>query len=394
MNINKYSINFYLIIAVLVMWVPLSHLIGYKINIASVKLPLVHMGFTTIAVMWAFLFCLRKPYVLVKENKILFGAIVFLVGNILLSESIGISVRTLFSFIIRGAIFGILFYIYLAKEEVQGILIFLCGILMVSGLLGILEHLNGTNFPYHELLKDDPMYRYVLFHRGGVVGPIGHPLPFSFLMAMFVPLVLVLPIKKIFRILFLAVFMFAIFVAESRIGLLMAVTGISLVVFFKFKSVLFRVSAIIFLVCAIFMASQFWGGRFLRSFSSENHRMLSYKAVGNMIKDNPLWGVGLGSFPEQYDIYREPYMDEKIKSPDNQFLRLIVETGVFGFLGFMVFIGFLMRRLTSVGDGVSIGLLSSVLTGCLGFMTFDGFYWFPTHFIFCSILGLGWAYTR
>jgi O-antigen ligase len=66
----------------------------------------------------------------------------------------------------------------------------------------------------------------------------------------------------------------------------------------------------------------------------------------DMIKDNPLLGVGFGAFEQSFDRYKGGYLSTGSKrSAHNTFLRVLAETGVFGFIAFLYFVWVLMRSL-------------------------------------------------
>lgn len=69
-------------------------------------------------------------------------------------------------------------------------------------------------------------------------------------------------------------------------------------------------------------------------------------AAWSMFKDNPLIGVGVGNYGNLYNDYRPPgtpELDFKVKT-HNQYLKILSETGIFGFTVFLAIIFVLIFR--------------------------------------------------
>lgn len=65
-----------------------------------------------------------------------------------------------------------------------------------------------------------------------------------------------------------------------------------------------------------------------------------------IIKTNLLTGVGFGAFEETFDEYKEGYLSTGSKrSAHNTFLRIFAETGIIGFIPFLIFAGSLILTL-------------------------------------------------
>ncbi|MCK4592425.1 O-antigen ligase family protein, partial [Candidatus Parcubacteria bacterium] len=83
--------------------------------------------------------------------------------------------------------------------------------------------------------------------------------------------------------------------------------------------------------------------------SSFHSRLMIWNSTGEIIKDNPLFGIGPGTFQETYLSYAEkfdePYLEWAVPQPHNVFLAFYLQTGLIGFVGFvLILIWFFNRR--------------------------------------------------
>ncbi len=74
--------------------------------------------------------------------------------------------------------------------------------------------------------------------------------------------------------------------------------------------------------------------------SSFHSRLMIWNAVGKIIKDNPIFGIGPGTFQKTYLSYAEkfdePYLEWAVPQPHNIFLSFYLQTGLIGFVGFIL----------------------------------------------------------
>lgn len=79
-------------------------------------------------------------------------------------------------------------------------------------------------------------------------------------------------------------------------------------------------------------------------YQSNTERILIWNSAWKMFEDHPVLGVGLGQYK---DNYQKKYISPKAKEPKlshahNNFMQMLAENGVVGFLGFMQLIIFLI----------------------------------------------------
>ncbi len=79
-----------------------------------------------------------------------------------------------------------------------------------------------------------------------------------------------------------------------------------------------------------------------------NMRLLIVQDGMRMIAEKPLLGWGLGVFPTVYPQFRSFYTDEFVNQAHNDFLQILIETGVIGFLSFAALLWGVLRK--AVGE--------------------------------------------
>ena len=115
-----------------------------------------------------------------------------------------------------------------------------------------------------------------------------------------------------------------------------------------------------------------------------------------MFRQHPFLGWGLGAFPDLYPQFRSFYTDFFINEAHNDYLQVLVETGIAGFAAIVWFLVLLyrggFRRLYGVNHNLNLRTLG-VLTGCTGLL-FHSATDFNLHipanaalfYVFCSLI--------
>ena len=82
--------------------------------------------------------------------------------------------------------------------------------------------------------------------------------------------------------------------------------------------------------------------------SSFHSRLMIWNSAGEIIKDNPLFGIGPGTFQKTYLFYAEKfdeqYLEWAVPQPHNIFLAFYLQTGLIGFVGFILILFWFFRR--------------------------------------------------
>jgi O-antigen ligase len=142
-----------------------------------------------------------------------------------------------------------------------------------------------------------------------------------------------------------------------------------------------------------------FGKHLVASARAGNHRYGAFLMTGRVLHDHPFLGLGQGLFEENYARYRPEQMSPLIPSPDNQYLRRLMETGIIGFAALLWALGaYALKIVTSLRKGLAreqhtllAGLAGGLLAGCAAFFFFDGYIWLSTQLAFFSIAGAATA---
>lgn len=112
---------------------------------------------------------------------------------------------------------------------------------------------------------------------------------------------------------------------------------------------------------------------------SKVERIYIWKASIKMFLDHPITGIGIGTFPLIYPMYKLPEAHEiSMSFAHNLPLNLFVETGTLGFLAFFAFIVSLYKKGLDLYKKTQDNLILIVLTSLttyLGHQLFDGTMW-------------------
>jgi len=131
--------------------------------------------------------------------------------------------------------------------------------------------------------------------------------------------------------------------------------------------------------------------------SSFHSRLMIWDASVKIIKDNPIFGIGPGTFQETYLSYAEkfdePYLEWAVTQPHNTFLAFYLQTGLIGLIGFiLILIWFFCRRRDEAMPRLCNGQIISVLMiYILVHGLVDTMYWKnDLSLMFWLIIGLAW----
>jgi len=82
--------------------------------------------------------------------------------------------------------------------------------------------------------------------------------------------------------------------------------------------------------------------------SSASSRIIIWQSAVKIIKDNWIQGIGAGNFQEkylQYQKYFPPYLEWAVPQPHNLFLAFWLQTGLLGFLSFLILLTEIFRKI-------------------------------------------------
>jgi len=175
--------------------------------------------------------------------------------------------------------------------------------------------------------------------------------------------------------------LFAVLLTYSRSALLMLTFGICFYLFLKKKKILilFIVVSLAILTFILPRAYKTEGTNFFRTVSSEA-RLISYRQSVEIIKDNPVFGVGFNNyrFAKERHGFSHPrdYKSHSDASSDNSLLFIFATTGIVGLIAYIYMwhrIFILSRKSELILSSIFALFLSSLFINSLFYVFF--IYW-------------------
>lgn len=340
--------------------------------------------------------------------------------GVLFSGDIAWSFRQWSSLLLRGiGAGGILFATLQGFRDIRGVRKWIYPVVVASACYGLLELVLDRNilydyFRYPEIPavadSSNPVYRPYRYHHVSArpTGTQGNRIPYLCFLNAFLPLAL-WEIKygkwKIWAWLGAGAIYSVIVLGGSQsawVGLLVSLgawTALNRQKYFS-RKVAAGVLAATCLLLAIWvkMPARSESSDVVPTLSSKlsniRHRLDSF-ATATAVQNRWLIGVGYGQYPNVYrPYYKGPYPG--LTTPDNQFLRWFIETGLLGITALSVlFYGIVragLKRVSAMKETLEADFYKALLAGWGGiaaaFFFFDGFYWGVCNMTFWSMLGL------
>lgn len=307
----------------------------------------------------------------ISLNKIDFAFLLFVIWNLFssiithdtyINDKTGeLFLLTIFYFIVKGQ---------LADYNNQNSFLIISTVFLLS--VAIAEVVIGMLQLYHIISSNNPYFK--------VTGTFNNPTPYALLLTIIYAYALAVysfnvvsfkPIKYLalgscFLILNIIPFTLnraswiGIFASTILIGLYKLSQSKYLLKLNKWKK--FGLATIIIILVGLSLP-------FLYNFKkgSSDGRLLVWKVSGNIIKEHPLIGIGYGRFHSEYNLYQADYFkgihykDEELLAGDvqlafNDYIEVLVETGVVGLLLFFGLIFLILSSLKLGKDSVYLFL--------------------------------------
>lgn len=114
--------------------------------------------------------------------------------------------------------------------------------------------------------------------------------------------------------------------------------------------------------------------------AASSHRKIFYQSTALMIKQYPIFGIGLNNFKNRYHEFINAPPNDKLNT-HNQYLNALAEQGIFGFCIFMLFVGYLVRlAIRNIKHGGNEFYALAIFAYLIGAL-FD-YLWYDYSFIF------------
>jgi O-antigen ligase len=237
------------------------------------------------------------------------------------------------------------------------------------------------------------LYWFITLHQGGwIYGPYVNHNHYAGLMEMLTPVPLVLAFGGLARgtgkrLALVAAGLMAgtLVLSQSRGGIIAFLVEIALFTFFLLRrESKFRITWIHGLLPMIVVCLLVWLGgseltQRLASIQSETRTEISGGTRMNIARDGlkmfahrPILGYGLGTFPEVYPQFRSFYSELWINEAHDDYLQLVIETGILGFAILLWFLGTMYsqaaKKLSAWADDFNGSLTLAAMLGCTGIL--------------------------
>ncbi|MEK7502163.1 MAG: O-antigen ligase family protein [Patescibacteria group bacterium] len=180
----------------------------------------------------------------------------------------------------------------------------------------------------------------------------------------------------------------AVLLTYSRSAFTMLVIGTCtyLILTKRKKMIFFLLTGFILLTFILPKAYKTEGTNFFRTFSSEA-RIVSYKQSIEIIKDNPIFGVGFNAYrfaKERHEFsFPRDYKSHSDASADNSFLFILATTGVLGFISYI----YMWYRI-GLNNKKSALILSSILALFVNSLFINSLFYTPILFWLWIVIGV------
>ena len=167
------------------------------------------------------------------------------------------------------------------------------------------------------------------------------------------------------------------------------------------KAVFFALSLLLILsitASAGFYQNKFWrlGPQGLTDKPAWTFRMARLEIALKMLKDYPVLGLGLENFRSRFNEYsRVKENNIHFRIPDNMYLMILAESGLLGFLSFILCVYFLLKNIflylpsrAPQDSALYFALLAALLGIAVAMVSYDALYWLVPLFFFWMYYGM------
>jgi len=338
--------------------------------LASVPFNYFETGFIILAVFW---FLYRGMRLEMRENrKILWGMVVFFLANLMslvvcydytltLSQAIYFFISSLAVFLLTLSLVkstdSFLFIVKILTLCIVGVTVISMMELFVWKR-PVISYLNPYTTYQDMVVAWD--FSKQSYYRAGTT--LGNPNISGAFAVMLLPFFIVLNNRNDAKMKYWYLTAIVALVVQSFLSYSRAAWVDTILIFtlwlsrlFTFKTVLKKaliVCAVLFVLFNVYTAlvpefKQIFESRFhprIVNTIDITHRMGSYLVALNVLKESPALGIGFYNYKNLYRSLSLVGM-ENIKTPDNMFLRILIDNGIFGLVAYLVMLYIAFARL-------------------------------------------------
>jgi hypothetical protein len=386
--------------------------------LAGVSFNYFEMGFFIMAAFWFFYRGMKRK---IKENKsIIWGMVIFFLVNLMslavcYDYSLTLS-QSFFFFISSLAVFLLTLSLVKTASDLTLVLKVLTICIIGVSIISILE-LFIWKRPIISYLNHYTTYQDLVvawdftkqsYYRAG--SSLGNPNISGAFAVLLLPIFIVLSNRNDVEMRYWYLIAIVALVVQSFLSYSRAAWVDTIIIFilwlsrlFTFKTVFKKaliVCAVLFLLFNVYTAlvpefKKIFETRFhprIVNTVDITHRMGSYLVALNVLKDSPLLGIGFYNYKNLYRSLSLVGM-ENIKTPDNMFLRVLIDNGIMGLVAYIVMLYIIFDRITkqALKDGQPdiyyIGWVT-LLVFVVESFSFDVMFSVPLRIMFWIFVGL------
>jgi len=281
--------------------------------------------------------------------------------------------------------FTLHFFLYLAvfqcainRRYLNGIVYFLLASATISSIDGLYQYFSGIDW-----FSSRPIMAYAHLGIRRITGPLHQAGSFGIFLGFMIPLAssLFLSVKKNivkyclgFSVLLMTCAIFLTFAPGAAGGLFISLSVLAIL--YK-KPNLILILLLIIVTAWLFLPQTLthWPDGSL--FSSIRGRAAMWNTSLDIFKRHPFIGSGAGSFAANYNSFclpGEPHCEGGAPYAHNQYVQMLTETGIFGFLLFFCSVLYLILKGWRLCDsanpkGVNKGLLIGLVASMAAYLT-------------------------
>ncbi|NCD09010.1 MAG: O-antigen ligase family protein [Negativicutes bacterium] len=224
-----------------------------------------------------------------------------------------------------------------------------------------------------------------------IAGPFGHPMTYAGFCCLFLPVLAVTlldhrlklpPFSKFLIPLCLFAGLAGLLLNQTR-GAWLALLLVFAYVFFQSfqfnrKRAIYITTLLLLVIMAAFQTPTLQSrlGSITDKSMHGNERIILWESSLQMFNDHKIFGIGLGQFGKVYNDrslgYKHPDAREQLNHAHNNFLHMLAENGIIGFIGFITMFAYFLQK-SYKGVRYRHNPYSLMLLGMIGALLLQGF---------------------